>query len=397
MSIISNIPTSALERLDAKFVRLTKRAAKCGAVAPAYQVTAIRYLAERDAQGEKTGRFVEVVDVRVHGAATQIDGYDLVGVIDTSSFAGQNLVKVYGDVEFPQHLRDSKPVCDHCGLDRKRNDIVVLRSPEGQYVRLGRSCVGLYVPGGDPETAILCAKYYDELREAASEPTERVDLEFRSLDVLAIAAAVVAEFGFVSKAAASDDFRKHSTCSAVEAHYSRDPKARVETSAADYEKAKAVIAWAKGLDLFESGLGNYGESLRVVCSSELAPVKYWGILVSAIAAHDRFLADEVRAEREAVAKAASEWVGEVKKRQDFVVECERIIRIDGYYGVTGLHILRDESGNAIKWFASEGAAWLEEGDKAVLKATVKAHEEYEGEQQTVVTRAKVVEILSEAA
>lgn len=395
MTIISNVPTATLIAIDAKFAKLTKRAEKCGAEAPAYKVTAIRYIKEKDHLGDPTGRVIEVCDLRPYGAATQIDGYDFIGVIDTSSFS-ENLVKAAPGVDFPPHLRDSKPVCDHCGLNRNRNDIVVLRSPEGDYIRLGRSCANLYFPNGDPESAILAAAFYAELVKASEERESYKSAEYLTIDILGVAAAAVRQFGFVSKAAAAEDFGKESTCSVVEGHYSRDPKGRVETSAADFDKAKTVIAWAGGINA-DYGLGDYGESLRVVCSSEIAPIKYWGILVSAITAYDRWVAKEARKSREAATKAASEWVGDIKKRQDFNVTCERVISIEGHYGVTGLHILRDEAGNTIKWFASESTKWLEEGNTATIKATVKAHEEYEGEKQTIVSRAKIIETLSEAA
>lgn len=58
------------------------------------------------------------------------------------------------------------------------------------------------------------------------------------------------------------------------------------------------------------------------------------------------------------------------------------------YGWTTLLVL-DTPGGAVKWFAST-AVTAQPGDTITLKGTVKAHDEYEGEKQTVVTRCKII-------
>lgn len=399
MDIIENIPTSKLEELDAKLVKLAKRAAKCGAEVPAYQVTAIRYLEVKDSESLR-----EVADLRVIGSACSIEGYDLVGVIDTSSFS-ENLVKVVPGAEFPEELRRSKAICDHCGKYRRRKDIVVLRSEEGEHIRLGRTCVGLYLPGGDPKWAIESAKWISEVAEAeGSEPSGRGDISENTVRVLEIAAAIIREVGFVSKSAAYENNRLVATSGLVgEYLYGIDRKGyevfRPEILEADKALAADVAEWAAAID-DTFGLGDYGNSLRVVAGSPVAYPKYFGILVSAIKAYDRWVKDEDFQARKAAEKAAkpvSNYVGEVGKRQDFVLTCEKVISIDGFYGLTGLHIFADADGNQIKWFASESANWVEEGQQVKAKATVKSHDEYEGDAQTIIQRVKVLDILKEAA
>lgn len=88
----------------------------------------------------------------------------------------------------------------------------------------------------------------------------------------------------------------------------------------------------------------------------------------------------------------SKHVGEVGKRLTFKV---RVERVNGYsrpsfsgFGTDWVNIItmRDEAGNAI---VSKGAFSAERGDELTIKATVKAHDEFRDEKQTVVQRVKV--------
>ena len=64
-----------------------------------------------------------------------------------------------------------------------------------------------------------------------------------------------------------------------------------------------------------------------------------------------------------------------------------------------MHFFRDDNQNKLIWKTSKSLVkWLDngewfcptEGDRITLKGTVKAHEEYKGEKQTVLTRCKIV-------
>ncbi len=63
--------------------------------------------------------------------------------------------------------------------------------------------------------------------------------------------------------------------------------------------------------------------------------------------------------------------------------------MDSRWGTTILYKMRDASGNVFTWFSSGGAG-LEAGKTIKLDATVKAHGEYKGVRETVLTRAKEV-------
>jgi len=109
------------------------------------------------------------------------------------------------------------------------------------------------------------------------------------------------------------------------------------------------------------------------------------------------------------AKARSRHVGAVGKRGVFRVTIERTIVIENEYkwGDKLLYLLRDSNGNRLTWFCSgrrlriacspdDPRGWqvevgkyerrAKDGETLQIRATVKKHDTYDGERQTVLSR-----------
>lgn len=95
-------------------------------------------------------------------------------------------------------------------------------------------------------------------------------------------------------------------------------------------------------------------------------------------------------------RQGSEHVGEVGDRLEFEVEIEGTRQLEGQFGVTTLVRMRDSEGNALVWFAS-GWKDYEKGARYHVKATVKKHDEFNSQKQTVVSRAVFTRSDEEAA
>jgi hypothetical protein len=126
--------------------------------------------------------------------------------------------------------------------------------------------------------------------------------------------------------------------------------------------------------------------------------------------HGRLTFDELDEKREQERKAraaASEHIGEVGKRIELTVRYERTHSWDGLYGPTQL-VRFDHEGSALVWKTSgwlpgvdvahvdgwEAQRPMPEGAVLRIRATVKKHDEYRGGRQTVLTRVKVLEVVS---
>lgn len=146
--------------------------------------------------------------------------------------------------------------------------------------------------------------------------------------------------------------------------------------------------------------------------------RFGSISENQIAAVEKALArDAQRAQDEAdrAARAAlSQYQGEVGGRQEFTLVIKKTVTIEGRFGTSYLYIMEDAAGNSFKWFASNrlgvetlvdvggvapmaGFEAVADGETIVLKGTVKKHDEYKGQKQTILSRCKLSRRLTPAA
>lgn len=78
--------------------------------------------------------------VRLDGKPPVIEGWEMIGVID---HINGNIVKEVPDQTMPSEFRNADPRrCDHCGVQRRRNESFVFYSQEkDDYIQVGRSCL----------------------------------------------------------------------------------------------------------------------------------------------------------------------------------------------------------------------------------------------------------------
>ena len=106
----------------------------------------------------------------------------------------------------------------------------------------------------------------------------------------------------------------------------------------------------------------------------------------------KYSVKDIIAEAKASSKAQSrsEWVGlEKEKITDLPVILKRKSGCQTRFGWSDIYTFMNGD-NVIVWFTSSHTD-LEEGKEYLLSATIKTHNEYKGEKQTTITRAKVKE------
>lgn len=86
----------------------------------------------------------------------------------------------------------------------------------------------------------------------------------------------------------------------------------------------------------------------------------------------------------------SEYIGKVGDRMDFEVKFERAIYLgSNQFGSLYANKMVDDLGNVLMWKSST-AIDKEEGSMIKVKGTIKEHNEYNSEKQTILTRCKVL-------
>ena len=83
-------------------------------------------------------------------------------------------------------------------------------------------------------------------------------------------------------------------------------------------------------------------------------------------------------------ESESEYVGSIGERLELFLTVEKVIELDGSYGRSTMHIMRDDCGNLFVW-TTASKSWSA-GTEHHIKGTVKDHRKYKNECQTVLTR-----------
>ena len=83
--------------------------------------------------------------------------------------------------------------------------------------------------------------------------------------------------------------------------------------------------------------------------------------------------------------SASNFVGTVGARLDFVLKCTYAKNQESQFGTQTFHMFEDKDGNVFTW--STAAKTLEVGKIYKCRATIKEHKVYRGVKQTILTRA----------
>lgn len=306
--------------------------------------------------------------------------------------------------------------CDHCKVKRNRVNLFVVRDEDtGEFIQLGQQCIVLYT-GLEPK-GLWALGFEDEIRATMGGGEGGGMGRDYSADidqVLGLALALTdGGKGYVSRANA-EAWDKHSTAGEIKrcihGHLPTEADARKSQEMAE-ERERLLKAIADGIafskdeklmadvkaaaETLKAGT-DYADNMNIVLAAESNRVgpRNIGVLGSLVAIYYRN--QEHAAEAKTKPQAAQGFIGDVKERvRDFNVTATMIRQFEGDFGYTTLLVGSTDDGHVVKWFASGMQPW-EPGDVLhFAAATVKAHEEYRGTDQTVLTRGHKVTVVSE--
>jgi len=401
------IQTGDFRAFTFEFAKLAKKAAKLGVAAPTFTILNDEkvYPAEYAQSGQliRPGRVVKVIEVS--GQAPKIAGWNFIATLQHEE-AGNIVRRVPNTEKFAVgfDLRSAKPFCNHCNTLRRRNDTYVVANDEGRTLQVGRNCLKDFTGHDSPEAIARWAELLSAFEESHRDGGEgglggsgenHSDL----VSYLAYTVLFIREIGWMSRTKAREFGNVTATADSAWSHRFPSDKLRRDYSNAglpfptptdaDVEKAKKSIEVAESFFESEEAAGrvleDYTHNLRIVIECNSVSFRSAGLAASVVAFADRQLG--IAVERKQAAE--SQHVGEIGKRETFLLTVSRITDIDGNYGTTHLHIFKDEKGNVFKWFASNER--LDVGVAYRVKGTVKAHEDYKNTRQTVLSRCSINE------
>lgn len=397
------VPERNMEGMKAKMAALARRAAKLGALPPSYVEEGthdepVMKRVEGSTALVPTGKVDRYRIVRAVGSAPKFSGWTFVAALDVLPEVG-NMVRVMPGQSLPEKYRTEAPHCDHCKAARNRIGHYVVKSDAGECRMVGSSCIKDFLGHQAPEHILAVAQMVaclgDVMRADYCPGTgqpEYLDL----LRFLSYVACSISLRGWLGASRAREEDRAgEATKSCALAGMFHLPKecrtGCLHPTEADRELAAKSIEWAKSIE----AKSDFDHNLKVVAQSEVMPLKGAGIAAAMVFCYKREAEQSVLREKKAAQFKDSRHVGEIGKRQDFEVAVVSEHKVEGDYGTTSIYKMVDGAGNCLTWFSSSGC--LEEGKSYVLKGTVKAHDEYRGTKQTVVTRCKVLKEIEAVA
>lgn len=413
------IPAENMAGLREKLAKLAKRAVKLGVEPPVLTVLeTIEYpevwypdhgdlLVIGSHRGVETGRILTKYVVTVTGEAPRFAGWVLTAVIELdheAEAAGRDagievphvVHVVEGEADPAWRLMPER--CDHCHVDnRRRNKLVVVTHENGDQAIVGTTCLRDFLGHQAPATVAAWAQYVEDLAEVTDfDPdtfTGGGEERWDPVTYLAWVVRAITEFGWVTRGAARYDGTVTATADrAVQLALlatGRITPSRNEVRpdmVTDAEKAKATeaLAWAAQINPGNEYLAN----LQAVALKPLWRSDDLGLAASILPGFDRELERTVVRKLAADQFADSVHFGKVKERLDIDGTVTFTKAFENDWGVTVLVKILTADGNVVVWWCSNPNNAPEIGEHVTGKATVKAHDTYEGIAQTVITRAK---------
>lgn len=381
-----SIPESNMDKLTKRLVTIGNKCNKFGCTF-SFEIIGEHYEKQFDDAHVYTGD-IKYIDVEVSGKAI-INNWVFVATLEHTDKG--NIVRAYDGQEVPQWAYTVEAKCDHCKTKHTRKDTYIVRNTEtGEFKQVGRSCLKDFTNGLSAEMVAAYLSYLDTLEKSSIDFSSSKPY-YNVKEYLFYVAETVKHFGYLSKANAGyngtpTSFRafRYMVCPNAQ---ERKEMESIGFEACTEENENTVVTALQWLNAQDDDFG-YIHNLKIACSREYCESRDFGIIASLLPAHFKAMEKESeRLAREAAKanKPKTNWVGEVGERIEIIADCKCVASWYSDFGPGYLYKFTSNDGNTFTWKTGKA---VDDG-KVVLKGTIKAHTEFNGEKQTELTRCKI--------
>jgi hypothetical protein len=434
------IPENNLAEFERRMKLLVRRAVRCNSPLT-YKIDRNifedREITFINAHGKETKRRLRFCQVEVEGDRPKFAGWSFLGTLEHTTEG--NILRLVPGETAPAQYRDCAPTCDHCKINRVRKDTYLVRHDNGDHRQVGSGCIKDFLGAASPQQLASMTEawvsFSDMIKMAEDYrwqgggdgvyvSYERYDL----IEYLSHVCAIIRVSGtFMSRSssekifAANGNTRRPETtawkayrlgyippqgANKEDFHKWQEERAKFAPLDEDKEMAENAITWC--LRKFGSGIAeddvddikdsllstreqdsisDFDHNLLVIAKGQSCERRTFGIaayLIQAYRKDNGLIPDRDK-------KPVSNHVGEVGKRfRNLRVTVNFHTSWDTAYGTQHLFKMVTAEGNIIVWKTNSFS--LTEGEQYDLTATVKEHGQYNGEKQTTVSRAAVVDV-----
>lgn len=372
---------SRFEILEKKIKRITKKLDRLN-IEYDFEVIGesieeVDYILE---DGRKKTVNIKAVNYKFDMEQLKIGDYQVVAIIDHNTGIEENLVYPINNFDsLPNKYYKTDCYCEHCKTKRKRNKTaVLLNNDDNSFIQLGLTCIREYT--GIDATDVI--KWYDEMSSILVDDIEvnwsnhqGVSFYRNTQDYLVSCISSIRKEGYIPQETSMLAFT-------LSEHDAND---------IDRTEAQKVIDFFKTLETNDNFLRNIKTALEIK-----GVKKANGLVAYSYIAYQKELERIEKQKAIEENKGLSKHVGNIKERIDIQdVKIKLLTTVyNNYTGFseTATHIykLTDNDNNVFIWKTSNYIEEIENNPLCLfnVKGTVKEHNSYKGEQQTVLTRCK---------
>jgi len=276
--------------------------------------------------------------------------------------------------------------CDHCGIKRQRNSVIIVENEAGDRKQVGKSCAKDYL--GHESPVAWFAENTDEFSDFGGY--DGFGKAFHPLyGAMLAAATIVRQRGYVY----AGDPEQTSTKDLVRMYLGDMPSGAAGTlwkqlhrdfdEEKDPAAAKAAFQFAENMQ----GTTEYVQSVKAVLSVGIDghfDPKHMGLVVSLAWVYEKDLIKKATTSID----IKNEEFGKVGDKITLTIQTLDSHAFETIYGISYINTFTAD-GYRFKWFT--GSQSWESGETFEIKGTIKSHEEYNGQISTVLTRCKRLE------
>lgn len=312
----------------------------------------------------------------------KIPDYKLVG-INKLNVGEYIYITIDNTIEVPKTVKNTY-ICNHCNTNRKRKMYYIFHNEKtNNFVSVGSTCCKEYF-GIDIEKVF---KKYDTLLQS-------MDGYFIDNEIKIIKTSVN---HVISKILAYDkinDTNKYPYKSyksnlyecvselGLNSNYIEEYEYYLNNETELKKEAGEIIEYVLNMENKENS--EYINNLKNIFKNEYMDVKFTKYILysTKLVAIDKFKKQPKKEVQ------PSNYIGEIKDKVELELTLYNTVTLDGFYGISYIYLFKDKQGNIFKWVTN--TVVLEDDRTYTIKGTIKAHEEYKGTKQNVLTRCKVV-------
>jgi hypothetical protein len=383
-----NIPEHNISRFNERVEQLNRRAEKLG-VEPIVVTFGTREPRSRPTKQGSTEHFW-VLPTTVSLTTIKLNGWSFVAKLVHLGTPQVVVLNAPGE-KAPEEFRTVAPTCDHCQVQRNRNETFVLRHESGTHKRVGRQCLKDFLGHESSEVLAGSAQYLLDASDLARDAEDdewlgpsRTEAYPGVLDYMIIAATVIRLDGWVSSNNARDTGCESTASKSffVCRTNNKDILHAYKPTSEDEQAARDALEWGKSLGE-KQHLTDYEHNVFAALQPPCVHRTTLGIVASAVAMSQREK-EQLRLAKHSRPTLDAHF-GKVGERVTFQGYLERTQDVQSIMTMSVLHHLRTLDGHIISWFCT-GKELEPSNELRTFTATVKGHRVFNGVKQTTVSR-----------